>query len=177
MEPQMIQRDEGYGPQQAPASDFELFEALYPKLRAFAAAVADLDMDPDDLLQDPLTSTLARHQLSQLDQPAAYLKRAIANTASNTRRKAGRLRSLLPKLAAEDSGFDRYPSDTSFLDALDPIDRAVLYLSDVDGMNHARIATEIGLKPAAVRKRASRARAQMRKHLEPDHPQSTGGAL
>lgn len=175
MEPQMIERNGIEPPPLGRASDFELFEALYPKLRAFAAVVADLDVDPDDLVQDALASTLARHELSQLDQPAAYLKRAIANAASNKRRKAGRLRSLLPKLAAEDVRVDQYPSDTSFLDELDPLDRAVLYLSDVDGMTHEQIASEIDLKPAAVRKRASRARAQIRKHLESDQAESTGG--
>ncbi len=47
-------------------SDFEIFADLYPKLRRFAAVVADLDMEPDDLVQDALAATLRRHDLSEL---------------------------------------------------------------------------------------------------------------
>jgi DNA-directed RNA polymerase specialized sigma24 family protein len=34
--------------------DDELFRALYPGLRRFAAAVGPLEVDPDDLVQDAL---------------------------------------------------------------------------------------------------------------------------
>lgn len=146
-------------------SDYARFEALYPMLRKFAAVVADLDMDPDDLVQDALATTLARHELHELDQPAAYLKRAIVNSASNKRRRSGRWRGLLPKLTADDSTLDHYPSDLSILDELDPLDRAVVYLADVDQLPHDLIAAELALTPAAVRKRASRARAQLRQSL------------
>lgn len=146
-------------------TDFALFESLYPQLRRFAAVVADMDVEPDDLVQDALTATLSRHELQELDKPAAYLKRTIVNVASNNRRKAGRLRLLLPKLRDEAQAADNYPSDLSILDELAPLDRAVIYLSDVDGLPHDVIARELDMTPAAVRKRASRARAQLRQAL------------
>ena len=97
-----------------------IFEEIYPKLRAFAAIVADLDMDPDDLVQDALVATLTRHKLEELDQPAAYLKRSILNRASNGRRSAGRFRKLLPKVARDSSVDDHYPSDLAILDGHRP---------------------------------------------------------
>ena len=163
-------------PSPVPLDDFAAFELLYPKLRRFAAVVADLDMDPDDLVQDALASTLARYQLHELDQPAAYLKRAVLNVASNKRRRAGRLRGLLPKLRSDEASEDHYPSDLSILDELAPLDRAVIYLADVEGLAHELIATQLELTPAAVRKRASRARAQLRQALGANITSLPGGA-
>ncbi len=145
-----------------PQNDFELFEQLYVKLRRFAAVVADMDMDPDDLVQDALAAALRRHDLSELDHPAAYLKQAIVRSVSNQRRRAGRFRDLLPKLATPDKTSDQYPSDLAILDELKALDRAIVYLADVEGLSHELIAAELGLTPAAVRKRASRARKQLR---------------
>lgn len=146
---------------------FATFEEMYPALRRFAAVVADLDMDPDDLVQDALASTLRRYSFDELDQPLAYLKRAIVHSAANKRRRAGRLRALLPRLGGDASQADVYPSDLALLDELAPLDRAVIFLADVEGESHERIAAELGLTPAAVRKRASRARKQLRAVLHP----------
>ena len=147
------------------ASDFELFDTMYLELRRFAAVVADLDIDPDDLVQDAITRTLERHALSDLDNPQAYLRRAIVNHMSNQRRRAGRLRKLLPRLGNDTVVTDHYPSDLALLDELEPVDRAVLFLADVEGLAHEVIATHVGLSPTATRKRASRARAHIRNLL------------
>ena len=76
-----------------------------------------------------------------------------------------RLGGLLPKLNRDTSTEDHYPSDLSILDELTPIDRALMYSADVDGLPQSEIAAELGLTPAAVRKRLSRARNQLRQSL------------
>ena len=149
-------------------SDYEVFERLYPMLRRFAAVVADLDVDPDDLVQEALTATLRRNELSEIRHPAAYLKQAILNAAGGHRRRAGRLRRLLPRLLTESVSTDRYPSDLSVLDSLAPMDRAVVFMADVEGVPHALIAEELGITVGAVKKRASRSRKQLRELLRPD---------
>lgn len=151
--------------QRCALSDFESFSELYPTLRRFAAVVADLDVDPDDLVQEALASTLRRHELHELDQPLAYLKRAIVHAASNHRRRSGRFRRLLPRVASQSTTTDSYPSDFAMLDALSTIDRAVVFLADVEGEPFDRIAKQLGITPAAARKRASRGRAQLRRLL------------
>lgn len=156
--------------------EFALFEDLYPKLRRFAAVVADLDLDPDDLVQEALALTLSRQNLREIDQPAAYLKRAIVNLVSNNRRRAGRFRNLVPRIATEDSTIDYYPSDLAILDELAPLDRAVVYLADVERLPHHAIAAELDLTAAAVRKRASRARRQLRQHLGENITSISGGS-
>ncbi len=159
-----------------PATDEAIFEELYPPLRRFAAVVADLDVDPDDLVQDALAATLARHRLSDLRRPGAYLRRAILNTAANHRRRAGHLRRLLPKLVPDPATVDAYPSDLSILDQLDPTDRAVLYLADVARLRHTEIASELGISESAVRKRASRGRRRLRDAERTGIPTTMGEA-
>ena len=121
-------------------------------------------MDPDDLVQDALAATLSRHELHELEYPKAYLEQAIVNVASNGRRRAGTMAKLLPRLRSDSNIVDTYPSDLSILDQLAPLDRAVIYLADIDRLPHGLIATELAMTPAAVRKRVSRARKQLR-HL------------
>lgn len=151
-----------------PRSDFGILEKLYPQLRRFAAVVADLDVDPDDLVQDALCATLRRHALQELDQPAAYLKQAMVHAAASDRRRKSRWKSLLPRLVGDGRSVDHYPSDLSDLDVLAPLDRAVLFLVDVERLPHEVAAGELGLTPGAVRKRASRARARLRAELGPN---------
>lgn len=160
--------EEAVAAAQPTLTDFEVFDALYPALRRFAAVVADMDMDPDDLVQDALLTVLERRALSNIDNPQAYLKRAIVNLSSNRRRRAGRWRVLLPRLQEDAHTTDSYPSDLGLLDHLDPLDRAIVFLADVDGLEHSVIAEQLGLSDAATRKRASRARAQLRDLLHDD---------
>ena len=149
-------------------SDFALLEHLYPQLRRFAAVIADSDVDPDELVQDALVATLRRHELSELESPAAYLKRAMVNAVASDRRRKGRWRSLLPRVVSDSQSSDHYPSDLGELDALAPLDRAVLFLVDVERLPHDVAATQLGLTHSAVRKRASRARSQLRSALQPN---------
>ena len=79
----------------ADTTDDEIFRALYPQLRRFAAVVAPIEEEPDDLLQDALVETLRRHRLADLASPQAYLRRTMVNLASNHRRRlAARRRAL-----------------------------------------------------------------------------------
>lgn len=142
--------------------DFDLFADLYPQLRRFAAVVADTDMEPDDLVQDALAATLKRHRLTEIQRPAAYLKQAIVHAVTNHRRRAARLRRLIPLLGTSDTAADHYPSDLAVLDTLDPTDRAIIFLSDVEGLSGVAIGEELGMTSGAIRKRISRSRRQLR---------------
>jgi DNA-directed RNA polymerase specialized sigma24 family protein len=158
----MVGNDEG---DRGDASAYALFASLYPGLRRFAAVVADADMDPDDLVQDALVATLARHDMAELRMPAAYLRQAILHQVSNRRRRAGRLRRLLPRLMGDTSQTDHYPSDLTVLDDLAAVDRALVFLIDVERFTGDEAAAQLGLTAVAARKRASRARSQLRASL------------
>ncbi len=146
--------------------DRQVFAELYPHLRAFAAVVAPIEDDPDDLVQEALTRTLAAGPLVRLDNPRAYLCRAIANLASNRRRRLGTWRRVRRRLPTGDAVEPHYPSDLADLDHLEPLDRAVLYLADVEGETAGAIGALLGLTENAVRLRASRARRNLRGRME-----------
>jgi len=149
----------------APA-DEDVFRPLYPALRRFAAVVAPLDTEPEDLLHDALVATLRSHRFADLDDPAAYLRRVIINLSHNQRRRAGVRRRALRLLAASQPEVaEDYPSDLSQLDWLSPQQRAVLYLSEVEGYRFAEIAEMVGCSEPAARMSASRARRRLRRAL------------
>lgn len=148
--------------------EFALFAELYPQLRRFAAVVADIDMEPDDLVQDALAATLKRHRLGEIQRPAAYLKQAIVHAVTNHRRRAARFRRLIPLLGTADTSNDHYPSDLAVLDTLTPTDRAIIFLSDVERLSSVAIGEELAMTPGAVRKRISRSRRQLRLALGAD---------
>jgi RNA polymerase sigma factor (sigma-70 family) len=142
--------------------DDDLFRALYPGLRRFAAAVGPIEVDPDDLVQDALVRVLRRGPLGDLDDPQAYLRRTIVNLASDRRRGFGRLRRALSRVDRGEAAASEYPSDLTDLLSLPPEVRAVLWLVDVEGRSFEDAAAVIGCSVTAARSRASRGRRQLR---------------
>lgn len=154
--------------------DEELLVSLYPALRRFAAAVGSLDVEPDDLVQEAVARALAHGPLVALSNPGAYLRTAVVRLASNRRRSASRAHRAVTTLGATVSWgrVDAYPSDIDDLNRLTPGDRALLYLSLVEGQPDAEIADVLGIHAVTVRKRRSRALARLRRAVatsEDDH--------
>lgn len=147
-------------------TDEELFRALYVGLRRFAAVVGGSDDDPDDLVQDALVRVLRGGRLSRLDSPDAYLRRTIVNLAADRRRSWSRRRRAWSRLGLSSPRPAEFPSDLADLDQLTPLDRAVLYLTDVDGYSLVDVADHLELTHDAARLRASRARRRLRLAIE-----------
>lgn len=148
------------------AGDRLLIDELYPALRRFAATVGSYDVEPDDLVQEAMARTLRTRSLTELDNPKAYLCRAIVNVASNQRRSFGRLRKALQRMGGDEATTDAYPSDLGYLEALDPRARAVLYLTEIEGYPFDEVADTIGVTSANARKIAERSRRQLRQLVE-----------
>lgn len=143
-----------------------VFADLYVQLRRFASVVRSFEMDADDLVQEALVRTLARQQLEELGDPAAYLRAVIVRLASNDRRSAGRRRRALGRVRREDAEVPvAYPSDTDELWRLAPDERAGVYLAVVEQLSHREIAVILGCTEEASRKRVSRALARLRADL------------
>lgn len=148
------------------AEDQVLIAELYPVLRRFAATVGSYDIEPDDLVQEALLRTVRVRRLSELDNPRAYLSRAIVNIASNERRTLGRMRNAFLRAIEPSSIDDTYPSDLDDLEALDPRSRAVLYLIEVEGYDFETVGRMIGVRGANARKIAERSRYRLRRLVE-----------
>lgn len=140
----------------------------YAQLRRFAAVVAPWDMDPDDVLHGALVSVLHRSHVQRLENPTAYMKTAIVNYVHSELRKTRTRRRLTERLRSEqaDVGAPAYPSDLADLMNLRPLDRAVLFLHDVEGMPFDEVAAATGISPGHARVTASRARRRLRALLE-----------
>ncbi len=135
------------------------FAALYSGLRRYAAVVGDLDMDPDDLVQDALVRTLRRGDLATFDNPASYLRRCIVNRVLELRRSAGRRGDA--RMQIETVADD--PASTSMVgvdDLLpeDPTDRAIVWLMAFEDRRSDEIAAILDMSSSAVRKRTQRIR-------------------
>ncbi len=148
----------------------EWFRSAYPALRRFAAVVAPLDLDPDDLLQEAVARTLSAGPLARLDHPIAYLRRAMTNVVANHNRSRGRERRARLRLRTEsaENTIPRFPSDLADLDHLDPTDRVAVFLADVEGIPLAEVAETLGINGPAARARVSRARRRLRAALAAD---------
>ena len=147
-------------------ADALLFEQLYPSLRRFAAVTAAGADDPDDLVQEAVARTLRTRSLSSLDHPGAYLRQAIVHLASNRRRSLARGRSALLHLVSREDGKNpEYASDLADLLRLQPVDRALLFLIEVEGHVYAEAAALLGMTEEAARTRAGRARRQLRSQI------------
>jgi RNA polymerase sigma-70 factor (ECF subfamily) len=143
--------------------EWHLIDGMYPALRRFAAVTAPSDLDPDDLLQEALVMVLRKGKLSELDHPAAYLRRTIINTAAGHYRRMGRRREALRRYTASVPAVTTpdYPSDLTELLLLAPKERATLFLHEVEGYPFNEIARMLGCSEAAAKKRASRARRRL----------------
>jgi RNA polymerase sigma-70 factor (ECF subfamily) len=144
----------------------ELITSLYPALRRIAAVVGSVDIEPDDLVQEALVRTLGKGLISDLDNPLAYLRRAIVNLASNQRRSLGRRRRAMSRLSTEEGSLPTYPADIEAILDLPPRQRAILYLVEVEGVPYAEAAVQLGITTVTARAMASRARRKARVALE-----------
>lgn len=139
-----------------------LFGELYPSLRRFAAVVGPLEVEPDDLVQEAVVRVLRKERLTDLDHPGAYLRKTILNLASNHLRRLARQRMALTRYrAGTELTRDTYPSDLTDLVGLPAQERAVLYLSEVEGYRYAEVGQMLGCSEAAARKRALRGRRRL----------------
>ena len=149
-------------------SDEEIFRGLYPELRRFAAVVGALGQDPDDLVQDAVVRALRRGSLQALASPGGYLRRTILNLAHDSRRSSLRRDRALARLRrdAETPAHDPGAGRVDDLEQLAPVERAVLYLVDVEGYTFDEVSPLIGISVTAARSRASRARRRLRGLIE-----------
>ena len=147
-------------------NDDEVFRSIYPAMRRFAGVIAPAEVEPEDLLQDAVVATLGKHRLVDLEDPGAYLRTVMFNLVSNFRRRRISERKAFRWLTSSppDPG-ETYPSDLSSLMWLSPRQRAVLYLSEVEGYPFAEVAEMIGCSEPAARMSATRGRRRLRTAL------------
>ncbi len=144
----------------------ELFVQIYPALRRFAGAVRPAGVEADDLVQEAVARALRIRPLEEYSHLEGYLRRAIFNLAANERRALTRRDRAMSSTGAPDDATDTYPSDLDQLRSIAPVDRAILFLTLVEGYSLREVAKIIGRSEVAVRARSSRALARLRRSIE-----------
>jgi DNA-directed RNA polymerase specialized sigma24 family protein len=137
----------------------------HPGLRRFAAIVAPVEIEPEDLVQEALYRLLRSGPLARIDHPTAYLRRAITNLASNERRALGRRRAAVIRLNFGDRAPEIYPSDLQDLMTISPRSRAAVYLRTVEGRDYDEIADLLGCRVSTARSITSRGLRRLRTFL------------
>ncbi|MGY6553517.1 MAG: RNA polymerase sigma factor [Wenzhouxiangella sp.] len=123
----------------------------------------------------------AFERIGQLRDASAFgpwLRRLIVNQVMDQHRRA------FTALPADHDAADESTAPEDRLDLeqalarLEPLDRAVLWLHDVEGLTHAEIAELAGQSASWSKSRLSRTRARVRAWLEPaeTHPAEAGTA-
>jgi DNA-directed RNA polymerase specialized sigma24 family protein len=143
----------------------ERLRELYDPLRRFAAVIGGFDVDPDDLVQGAYANVLTRDP-ELIRDLGPYLRRVIANLATDERRRAARTNGVLRRIDPATSRADSYPSDLADLLRVPAKTRALLYLVDVEGHGVADAAALVGMAGGAARVALMRARRRLRTELD-----------
>jgi RNA polymerase sigma-70 factor (ECF subfamily) len=134
---------------------------LYEPLRRYAAVVGSWDVEPDDLVQEAFVRLL-RTPAGHVQDTKAYLRRTIANLATDERRRSRRAVAAMQRLEPVGAAVDEYPSSLSDLMQLDGRTRGLLYLVEVEGLPIRDAAAAVGTTATAARMTLTRARRRLR---------------
>lgn len=163
------------GPTESARSDPERFyRAHAPELMRFATALVG-PQDAADVVGDAMAKTLGARQWSSLDNPRAYVYRAVYREAMSWRRAAARRRDRATADAGHLGAAERVvePSDSSDADrvarairGLSTQQRAVVFLAYWEDRRIDEIAGVLRTSDGSVRKQLARARAALRIALD-----------
>jgi RNA polymerase sigma-70 factor (ECF subfamily) len=147
----------------------ELYERTARRLRAYLRRLTGDAGLADDLLQEAYLRLLQYARLGASEgERVAFLYRAATNLVYDhwrrKRREGAGLRALpwgphqtVPVTLGADM--------TAVFERLSPRDRAILWLTHVEGWSHAEVARILGLNALSVRVLAFRARAALARHI------------
>ncbi|MEE9443801.1 MAG: RNA polymerase sigma factor [candidate division Zixibacteria bacterium] len=163
---------------------WKLVEPEHVKARAFCRKLTNNRDDGDDLYQDSLVKALTQFErLESTDSFRPWLYRIIVNSFRN-RVKSPWWKKVLPStpdFLESVSGEDptslytaRRRLEIAFR-AVEPVDRALITLFEMQGWTIAELAEMKGLSQSAVKMRLSRCRRKMRQALM-KHLKMTGSS-
>jgi RNA polymerase sigma-70 factor (sigma-E family) len=157
-------------------ADFDKFVAAHVDdlLRTAYLIVWD-EGEAEDLVQECLLKVARRWaRVRRMDQPQAYARRILVNSALDGARRRAKLRGELeaeapPTLGAADP-LPALETRAELLQALGQLNerqRAVLVLRYFNDLTEAQVAEVLGCSPGTVKSSASRGLARLREALQP----------
>ncbi|MEJ8568245.1 RNA polymerase sigma factor [Elongatibacter sediminis] len=150
-----------------------IFRLYHQPVYAIAYRVCQCPELAQDVTQEAFINALERLRQFRGDSPFwGWLRRVVVNHAISALRRAPKHDAIeleeYHAAAPGDAGRVELGLDLAdALSRLDPEDRAVVWLYDVEGYNHAEIAGFFGLTASFSKTRLSRARARLRELMGP----------
>jgi RNA polymerase sigma factor (sigma-70 family) len=164
----------GEPPDAAGAGPEGFYRAHADRLTKFATSLVGTS-DAGDVVANAMAKTLGARSWSSIDNPRAYLYRAVFREAMSWRRAAARRavrhRADAERLAAVERAVsdDVVPSGVAAAVAqLSDRQRAVVVLTYWDDRSIAEVAEVLGTSQGSVKKHLARARAALRELLPSD---------
>jgi len=163
----------------ATTGDDHGFSELYHHRRLELVRLALLLVDDlptaEDVVQDAFAALLRRHgrRLADLDDPEAYLRTCVVNTARSVLRRRRTARAYIPERARHVPSADKSvllaETHQEVIDALQRLtrrQREVLVLRYWSDLTEAQIADTLGISRGTVKSTASRALDALGRQLE-----------
>lgn len=151
--------------------DFETFAAArWPRLLRTAYLLTGDHHEAEDLVQVTLAKLFpAWPRVRSLDEPDAYVRRALVNNNLSRFRKRRVVQLLTPRLPerAQEGGAARTEERSLLLEALGtlpPRQRAVVVLRYWEDLSEQQAAEVLGCSPGNVKSQASRGLRKLRDH-------------
>lgn len=122
-----------------------------------------------DLVSEVMVATLRRRSLASLENPGAYLMKAVLNRSRSRNRRMMKEQALATAhLVDEESPApDSLVPDVAATVAKLPVQqRAAIYLVYWEGLEPSEAAAVIGVQPGTIRRYLHLARNQLRRHLD-----------
>ncbi|WP_323139014.1 SigE family RNA polymerase sigma factor [Streptomyces mirabilis] len=161
------------------AGDEPGFNDLYKHRRLALVRLALLLVDDlptaEDVVQDAIAALLRRHgrRLADLDDPEAYLRTSVVNTARSVLRRRRTARAYIPERERHAASADKKvllaEIHQEVIDALHRLtqrQREVLVLRYWSDLTETEIADALGVSRGTVKSTASRALDALRRQLE-----------
>ena len=149
-------------------TDREVYEQLRGPLMRFASSLVGPN-EAADLVSEVVVATLRRRSLSSLENPGAYLMKAVLNRSRSRTRRIAKEQAVAAAqvIQEETASSDSSVPDVAATVAQLPVQqRAAIYLVYWEGLEPSEAAAVIGVQPATIRRYLHLARNQLRRHLD-----------
>ncbi|MCL2420344.1 MAG: RNA polymerase sigma factor [Defluviitaleaceae bacterium] len=148
----------------------ELVSTYGEKLLRYAASILYNHQDAEDVVQDVFMSAYQNQTAFDGGNISAWLYKITYNKSINKlKRRKFLIFGNIPEntvAGPEQAGLSGLSEDTLYaLGLLKPQDRALLYGRIMEGYSYDELSQQMGIPPAALRKRYERAKRKLAHHL------------